>query len=149
MSVGKANPAFRGSGKIRKPYEIVEPVRCETVGPTMTRQEFKEDCDINRILGQYRKTGMIAHRNTHQGQYGEFAKMDFHEAMNFVVETQEMFETVPSDVRSKFGNDPGAFVDFVTNSDNLDEMREMGLAPPQRPEPAPPAPPAPEEPPAQ
>lgn len=120
-------------------------------GASRTRQEFKDDCDINNILKQFRRSGMITHRNEYKGQYGEFLAMDFHEAMNFVLETEEMFMTVPAQIRSRFNNDPAEFVDFVTNPQNQEEIYSMGLAErpvreaPGRAEPPPVAAPAAEE----
>lgn len=97
-----------------------------------TRQEFKKDCDINRILGQFRKTGTIAHLAKYQGQYGEFTEMDFTEAMLFIKDTEEMFYSIPANIRAKFDNDPAKFVDFATDENNIAQMREWGLAPAQR-----------------
>lgn len=97
-----------------------------------TRQSMKDECDINKIMGRYLKTGLLTHVNEHQGDYGEFVQVDFHEAMNTVIAAQEMFGTVPSNLREKFGNDPGRFLDFVTNPDNREEMRELGLLPTEK-----------------
>jgi phage internal scaffolding protein len=41
---------------------------------------------------------------------------------------EESFYRLPSKVRMKFDNDPLDFIDFASNPDNLDEMRELGLA---------------------
>lgn len=105
-------------------------VQLVTPEPTRTKQYMKDQCDINFILKQYMKTGVIAHQNLRQGEYGEFAAIDFHQAMNLVAEAREMFETVPAHIRKQFGNDPGAFLDFVLDEKNLPAMREMGLARP-------------------
>ena len=112
--------------------------------PGMTRQAHKDECDINNIMGQYMKSGLISHVREYEGQYGEFEEMDFHEAMNTVIAAQEMFETVPSEIRERFGNDPGAFINFVTDRNNEAGMRELGLLPAKRAEP--PSDPAPEGP---
>ena len=100
-----------------------------TKGETLTRQAMKEQSDINVIMAQYQKSGLITHVNRFQGDYGDVAEMDFHEAMNTVTAAQEMFGTVPSEIRARFANDPGAFLDFVTDPRNAEEMREMGLLP--------------------
>jgi hypothetical protein len=39
-----------------------------------------------------------------------------------------MFMSLPAKIRSRFQNDPGAFLDFVQNPENRDEMIELGLA---------------------
>lgn len=127
------------SAKIRRP--AAEP------GPTRTKQSFKDECNINFILRNYQKTGVMAHQAKHEGEYGEFAAIDFHEAMNTVKAAEEMFASVPSSVRTRFNNDPGEFLAFVTNKDNLVEMYDLGLAvrPPAPPPAVVPAPTAKED----
>lgn len=119
-----------------------------------TKQAMRDESNINFIVAKYQKTGMVEHLNKYQGDYAEFESIDYHEAMNLVVGAQQMFESLPSSVRSRFQNDPAQFLDFVGDGANATEMREMGLLKPERPtfiEPAPftpPEEPAPEEPPA-
>lgn len=101
-----------------------------TVGKSLTQQEFKDECDINRVMLKWQKHGVLEHRNTFEGQYGDFSNIpsDYHSAMNAVVEAQEMFMTLPSSVRKRFANDPGNFLEFVTDEKNVPEMVKMGLA---------------------
>lgn len=95
----------------------------------LTEQHHKKDCDINHILRTYDKTGLITHVNTAQAHYGDFTIVnEYQESLNLVMAAQEDFLAMPADIRKKFDNDPGQFMEFVTNPDNLDEMRELGLA---------------------
>ena len=48
--------------------------------------------------------------------------------MNMIARAHESFDALPADVRARFGNDPGAFVEFCSDEKNLPAMREMGLA---------------------
>lgn len=97
-----------------------------------THQNFAKECDINTILAKYKKTGLIDHVARHNGQYGDFTDpVDFETAMNLVVNAQEMFMELPADVRSQFGNDPGAFLNYATNPENASGMRDLGLLPPE------------------
>ena len=48
--------------------------------------------------------------------------------MNLIVQADQAFMELPADVRLRFNNDAGSFVDFASDPDNLDEMRELGLA---------------------
>lgn len=118
----------------------------EFPGVSMARQEMRDDANINVIIQRFRRTGALSHLNQYQGQYGDFADLDFHTAMNFVAEAQSMFETVPADVRKHFGNDPGAFIEFASDPGNQQQMADWGLAAPPRAleEPAPAPVPAPE-----
>ena len=116
---------------IRTHFEPAKVVKQETGGETMTQQHMAEATDINNIMKRYEKDGIIDHVNQYQGEYGDFTVMpDFHTAMNKIIDAQEMFLTLPASIRDKFGNDPGAFVEFASDENNLDAMRELGLAPP-------------------
>ncbi len=95
----------------------------------LTRQSMQDECDINVIMAQYKKSGLLSHVKEHGGDYGEFLAMDFHSAMNAVLEAEEMFATVPSEIRAQFENDPGRFLSFVSEAENEEEMRTLGLLP--------------------
>lgn len=111
-------------------------VQTEFSGETMTQQHMAEDCDINNILRRYSQTGVLSHFRE-GGTYEDLpGAIDFHEAMNLVVQAQEMFDELPSDIRKRFGNDPAQLLQFCEDRDNLDEAIELGLVPrPQTEEP--------------
>ena len=110
--------AYGPKSKVRKDFKE----------PSMTKQSFKKEADVNVIISRFQKTGAVEHLNRYQGQYADLQAIDYHQAMNAVLAAQEMFETVPSSVRKQFGNDPQAFLDYATDPANLDKMREWGLA---------------------
>jgi len=106
-------------------------------GAGRTIQSMKKECDINRILERFEKTGILTHKNEHQGRYGDFSNVpgDFHAAVNQVKRAQLMFDSLPSSIREQFNNDPGKFLDFATNPENQAEMVTLGLLePPDAPE---------------
>ena len=73
----------------------------------LTEQHHKDSCDIHTIMRKAHKTGLVEHVNQYQGTYMDMpGSVDFHEHMNIVAKANEMFESVPSEVRKKFGNDP-------------------------------------------
>ena len=97
--------------------------------PTPTQQHAKAECDINNILKQYDRTGLITHINSATAQYGDFTEVnEYQESLNRVMMAQEAFMELPSAIRKQFENDPGQFFEFATNPDNQDAMVEMGLA---------------------
>ena len=99
-----------------------------------TKQEFAEDCDVNAILKRFEKTGIIDHVSRIDGKYGDFtAAVDYHTALNMVQEAGEMFMSLPASIRAEFENDPGLFLDYATDPENEDGMRELGLLPVERP----------------
>lgn len=97
-----------------------------------TKQSFKDECDINVIMNRYMQTGRLPDQlNPQNPQYIDASGFDFDVAMQLVAEASTAFEELPSAIRAKFKNDPGAFLDFVHNPDNRAEMHEMGLLRPE------------------
>lgn len=103
------------------------PIYCDE--ETLTQQNFKQECDINHILSKYQKTGIVEHANRFQGDYSDVTgAVDYQTALNIINDANDAFNSLPSSVRKKFANDPAAFVDYVSDPENIDSMRELGLA---------------------
>jgi len=99
-----------------------------------TQQSFKDECNINNIMAKYERSGIIDHVSQYQGQYGNFIGYpDYQEAMTAISQANQMFATLPASIRDRFRNDPEAFLNFAQDPDNIDELRELGLAPPAAP----------------
>lgn len=96
-------------------------------GKGLTEQSHKQQCDINYILRDYHKTGLVKHAAKHQGRYDDVTVQDFQEAMFLVTNAQRMFMELPADMRHRFQNDPGQFLGFVQDPANAAEMAEMGI----------------------
>ena len=112
----------------RKPFEAYEKPKRMPKGDSLTQQSSKDSCDINSILKRYRKTGVISHFRADGGSYEDMPpSMDFHEAVNLVMEAQAGFDALPATVRSEFGNDPAKFLDFLKDPDNRPRAIELGL----------------------
>lgn len=102
-------------------------------GSGLTKQSFKDECDINKIMAKFQKTGAINHYAKYAPQYGVITQEDLQDALNVVADAETMFEELPAKLREKFQNDAGQFLEFVQNPNNLEEMRELGLAQPLTP----------------
>lgn len=103
--------------------------RFECKGPSMTKQSFKAQCDVNNILKKYQKTGLIEHVNQYQGDYHDlYDVVDYQTALNIVIEANDAFNSLPSSIRKKFNNSPQEFLAFVSDENNIDEMYELGIA---------------------
>ena len=96
---------------------------------TLAQQHFKEQCDINRIVAQYAKTGLVPQSAATPMAEDFVGITDYHTAMNAIRRGDEAFSTLSADVREKFKNDAGRFVDFCLDPGNLDEVIALGLAP--------------------
>lgn len=94
---------------------------------TRTQQHPKDMCDINLILKKYQKTGKLPLMDR-VPIYDDFSKVkDYKESLGIIMKADEQFNNLPSDLRSKFRNDPQEFLSYVEKADHEDLM-ELGLA---------------------
>lgn len=101
-------------------------------GKVVTKQSFKEQCDINVIMASYAKRGLVAQRLG--AQYADLPdQMDYHQALNQVMEAQRAFESLPAKLRDRFGNEPGRFLSFIGDETNRAEAEQLGLIAPKKP----------------
>ena len=100
--------------------------------PSLTRQEFKDECDINSIMSRYDAYLADPMKSVREPIYYDFASMPktLMEAMEVVKTGAEAFMRLPAAVRREFDNDPAAFVDYAADPSNVDQMRVWGLAQP-------------------
>lgn len=93
-----------------------------------TRQEFKDECDINHIMKRYEQTGEVHHLNRKSGVYADLAHIgDFQGMMDKIVHAQTAFGELPAEVRFRFGNDPAQLIEFLQDTKNKDEAVRLGL----------------------
>ena len=99
--------------------------------PGYTKQEFKEECDINVIMSKYTKFGVMP--PIQEGQWGDFTNVpDLLEAQQIVQRAAEDFSELSSAVRERFSNDPVKLMSFLSDDKNRDEAIKLGLiAPPK------------------
>lgn len=96
-------------------------------GESMTEQAHKKECDMNHILREYSRTGLIKHAKQYEGRYDDVPVSDFQEAMFLIKNAENMFNALPGSVRAAMDNDPAKFLEFVQNPANEDKMRELGI----------------------
>lgn len=94
----------------------------------MTEQSHKDECDINVIMSRYQVSGILPQTvQLLEGQFADVSEIDFQSAANLVAAAKSMFMELPSSVRSRFSNDPAAFLAFTNDPNNRPAMAEMGL----------------------
>lgn len=102
-----------------------------------TKPEFADDCDVNRIIDCFMKTGTIPNQGNFRVEYGDFSQVpDFTTAMNQLAEAGQSFDLLPAKVRDRFHNQPQNLLEFLAKVENQEEAYRMGLAekPPKEPE---------------
>lgn len=101
------------------------------------QQQFKEDVEINNIVRKYQQTGQWTHLAKTQGVYADLSNpKTYHEAMQVVLEADQAFSLLPSNLRTRFQNDPSQLLSFLSDPNNRDEAIQLGLlnSPPSTPQ---------------
>lgn len=112
---------------VRHAYSYRAPVILETSGVSKTKQSFKDECDINRIMARYAATGTLDFVNRREAQFLDVSDIDFQNAMQIVTQSREAFMTLPSIVRDRFNNDPAQLLGFLSDESNREEAVKLGL----------------------
>lgn len=107
----------------RKYPRVRTPVGTES----LTKQSFKDEVNINKIMDRFQRTGAIDHYTNRSMEYGDTTAPDYLEANLIIAKANTMFEELPSSIRAKFENDPAKFLEFVQDDKNAEEMVYLGL----------------------
>lgn len=98
--------------------------------PSMTKQEFVRQCDINNIIKEFSLTGQISHINAQaaQGRFMDLPdEIDFQSSIHLVQRAQEAFQALPSAIRNRFHGNPAEFLAFCQDPANAAELIELGI----------------------
>lgn len=110
------------STEIRDPHALY----CDD--PSLTKQSFAKECDINNVIKNWTRGGVATHVNTREAFYGDFtSSVDYHYALNSCIQAEESFMTLPAELRARFNNDPSELLSFLDDSKNEAEAIELGL----------------------
>lgn len=121
MSVFVRNPFNYSMDEVSSETALV----CDDV--SLTKQQFKDESDINEIVRRFNLTGQLPD-NVSVPQYADFSEVvDFQGAQNIIRAAIESFMEMPVKIREYFSNDPGRFVDFVNDDSNRAEAEKLGL----------------------
>jgi phage internal scaffolding protein len=118
---------------VRTPYNYDRLAASDESGlkcsdPSLTVQSMTEEADINTIVRRFGLTGQVTVHDRPPLNEEFVDVMDFHSAQNLIRAAQEAFMDQPAEVRARFDNDPGKFVDFCSDGANHDELVKLGLA---------------------
>jgi phage internal scaffolding protein len=107
--------------------------------PEVTKQSHKDSTDINLIIAQHSRTGILTHLNQAEARYADVSELgDYQDALDVVHQAESDFMKMPSAARQVFGNSAARFLDAAHDPDKRHLLEEAGLirrAPTPTPEP--------------
>lgn len=121
---------------LRTPYNYDRNKASDDAGlncpePSLTKQAFAEEADINYIVKQFGLTGQLP--QVQAPVYADYDQVfDFQTAQNAIRTATENFMELPAATRAKFHNDPQELLEYVTKEENYDEAVKLGLILPEQ-----------------
>lgn len=113
----------------RTHYSPQKRVSFETVGESLTEQQYAHESTILAKIQKYDSQGFFDSINRNPAQYNDYSDViDLAHAVDKIDKANESFATVPSDIRKRFNNNPSEFFKFASDEKNFDELVSMGLA---------------------
>lgn len=116
--------------KIYSRYDVPDGPIVVNDSPSLTQQEFRDEVNIDNIISKYGILGTVPEHlvNPVIGQYGDFSDVpSFMEAQNIILQAEEDFANLPSNIRKRFNNDAIEYLEFFNNPDNYDEAVSLGF----------------------
>lgn len=101
--------------------------------PSRTRQDQKDQADINTIVRAFGVTGKLP-VIPNLPEYGDFteAPRDYRDALERIQAAEEAFMSIPAKTRALFNNSAVDFFDAVHTA-TPDQLKEWGLTNPEAP----------------
>lgn len=99
--------------------------------PSRVQEQFADACQTDTIIRKYNRMGVNPFIAAGASQYLDTTQIpEFFVAQNAQVKVKEFFEGLPSDIRLEFNNDPMQFAEVVSDPQNADYLREIGVLAP-------------------
>ena len=105
----------RFSERKRSSFDVSTHPDTGEVLSSMTRQEHKEECDINSILARYERTGELPPGR--QPRYVHCDSMTYQESLAVVQQANEAFHELPARIRDMYSNNPTLFLEAFDRKD--------------------------------
>lgn len=120
--------------EFQTPYNHTQKPKFASALPSMTLQQFKEECDINHLIDRYKRTGSyydplsVVGGSRRVPTFTDISELpDVTEAMNTIRDAQEFFMSLPAETRLAFNNDVASFVAFAQDPANIEKCVELGI----------------------
>jgi phage internal scaffolding protein len=95
---------------------------------SMTDQSHAKMSDINVIIEQYRKTGLLPEVKQSVAQFLDLTEIpDYMEAFNVIQNAKELFYQLPASVRKLCDQDPSKLEEVLADPKNKDLLVKAGV----------------------
>ena len=113
--------------EVRGSWTPYERKRLECLDKSKTKQSDAKDADVNQIIKKALRNGVLPDPSK-PAIYADLSTgQNFMDSMALVLNAQEQFQALPSEIRSEFHNDPAEFLDFANDPANNQRLIDLGV----------------------
>jgi hypothetical protein len=127
MSFSDKSHPRDAEGNFLDPLVQSTKIDCQAADDGMTEQAHKDEVSIQNIVKRAQRGEPIPQVENAQWGVDTLGQPDFDQAQNIIANTQAMFEQLPSQIRTMCGNNPGNFLEFYEDPDNINYLKKAGL----------------------
>jgi len=114
--------------KITNHHELRNRITIDCSEPKITDQSYKSMCDVNNIMANYAKTGMLSHTTTIQPSYIDNTLIpSLEHAHDIVNAATRAFYELPPTIRKLMDNNPQNLENFVQDPENYQMLEKHGI----------------------
>lgn len=114
-------------------------VTIDTGCETPTIQSAKDECDINNIIHNFQRTGIIEHLNANAAEFYDLPDdFTYENGVETLRKATDAFSALPSVLRDRFNNDPSEFLTALNDPSHTDFFVDLGILRRNSPAPVPP-----------
>lgn len=101
----------------------------QTGQESRTRQSEKDNCDINKIMERFNRTGRLPTMQSLPPNYGDARVVDYQTAQEIIKDAKTRFNALPAETRKHFGNDPQIYLQALQNATDadVDDFLKLGI----------------------
>lgn len=114
--------------KFTNHHELRRRVSLDMSHPKITDQSSKATADINNIMLQYSKTGLLPVTKEKVAQYIDNTNvMPLEDAHALITTARNLFMELPAQIRKLMDNDPTKLESFIQDKENFDILVKHGV----------------------
>jgi phage internal scaffolding protein len=103
-------------------------VQVDCSSPKLTDQSYKKSADINNIMKQYQKTGILPNVQQKVANYIDNTNIpSLEEAHNIIQSAKSLFKELPSNIRKMIDNDPKKLLGYLQDPKNEEFLVKEGV----------------------
>jgi len=94
-----------------------------------TRQSEKDNCDINKIMERFNRSGKLPTMQSAPPRYGDAIAPDYATSLNIVKDAQSRFMSLSAAARKHFDHNPQRFLEALQDSskENQQKLLKLGI----------------------